>query len=113
MTDSEMEEILLKNGFTPRDLLRIKNAIERYNGKHYGMQEEVANLSKNFISLLLIGVIAIALLVMDIMINDVFDIWNIIFILAVTCIILFSINIFNPLRLGLKSYLFMKKNKGG
>lgn len=104
-----MEQLLLKNGFTEKDLTRLKNAAEKYHDKNYELHEEIVNLSKNFIIALLIGIAAIAFPVLDILINDNFEIWSIMFMLIVIFIMLISINISSPLILGLKSYLFMRK----
>ena len=112
MTDPEMERLLLKNGFTEKDLARLKKAAERYNDKNYGLHEQIVNLSKNFIITLLIGIAAVAFPVLDILTNNAFDIGNIIFMLAIIVIILIAINISSPLKLSLKSYLFMKKARG-
>lgn len=112
MTDPEMERLPLKNGFTEKDLARLKKAAERYNDKNYGLHEQIVNLSKNFIITLLIGIAAVAFPVLDILTNDAFDIGNMIFMLAIIFIILISINISSPLKLSLKSYLFMKKARG-
>lgn len=109
MTDSEMEKELLANGFTEKEVNRLKKVLTHEHVNDAGgetLESLILDLKKGFIpSCIIIGTIP---LLYPLIVTEPVRIGVIAF--AVVAIFsLFSVNLINPMKLSYKSYMFLKK----
>ncbi|WP_244262994.1 hypothetical protein [Yersinia mollaretii] len=109
MTNIEMEKELLANGFTEKEVNRLKKVLTHKHVNDAGgetLESLILDLKKGFIpSCIVIGIIP---LLYPLIVTEPIRIGVIAFS-VVAMILLFSVNLINPIKLSYKSYVFLKK----
>ncbi|CQH39984.1 hypothetical protein QJR48_17890 [Yersinia enterocolitica] len=109
MTDSEMEKELLANGFTEKEVNRLKKVLTHEHVNDAGgetLESLILDLKKGFIpSCIVIGTIP---LLYPLIVTEPVRIGVMAFA-VVAIMLLFGVNLINPIKLSYKSYMFLKK----
>ncbi len=111
MTDSEMEKELLANGFTEKEVNRLKNFLTaEYSNEGDTLESLILDLKKRFIPscfCILLVLLLYPLIVTKPVLIEV-SVYLVIAIFSFFCI-----NLITPMKLSFKAYRFLKnKNKG-
>lgn len=111
MTNIEMEKQLLANGFTEKEVNRLKKVLTHKHVNDAGgetLESLIIDLKTSFIpSCIVIGTIP---LLYPLIVTEPVRVGVIAFS-VVAIILLFSVNLINPIKLSYKSYMFLKKTK--
>ncbi|WP_261371878.1 hypothetical protein [Yersinia aldovae] len=106
MTDIEMGKQLLANGFTQKEVNRLKKILTHEHAGDENLQSMILDLKKRFIiNCISIGMIPLSYPLIVTNHNRI----EIIAYLLTSAMVLFIINLISPFKLSFKAFFFLKK----